>query len=818
MGLLDFFKKSESSGKTDYAIIFQKIVAEASSQKNDYYFQAYDTLEGYRVLSEGGRDSKVQFLFACFPIILESLKTHEYYHNRTASHGLRMIGFLVKELKLSDDELLKVCDGIRKVREASPYGNDIPYRALLPKIESEVRERKLNPVLEKALQALIIHGEHTDAEDRRINELIFFLLQGDPNLEVNEYDGWGKVVIQYLATLDEKSRTNWVALFKLTKQAAGKNEPAQKWLKAAQPLIDAIGHPVYVERMIAWLILVKNIIQEIHKDKGYRFDFMRDENHDIMKGLIWCAGFLNDPKLNAALDDYALWAYKKKPGVGPISAKTGTACMCAFSMLPIKDGVSRLSKFKSKIKNNTILKSIDKFIRVASEKNGIGLQEIQELSVPDFNIKDGFLQMVMGDFTAIYAVEDGVLSWRKGDKSQKSAPAEVKEKFKDELKALKNTSKEIDSLLPVIKGRLEHSYLDQRVWNFKSWSTLYLHHPLTSIIARKLIWHFYDGDRKTQGIFVNGRMEDVSGREISWLNDSVNVQLWHPIGFAMEDILAWRNFLREHNLIQPFKQAYREVYILTDAELRTEGYSNRFAAHILRQHQFAALCRQRGWHYTLMGNWDSHNTPYMNIPSFGLTASFFVNADWQENAANEMGIFNYITTDQVRFSRNGELVIMQDVPAMVFTEIMRDVDLFVGVTSLGNDPAWQDGGDGFMNAYWREYSFKDLTESAVIRKEVLQSIIPKLKIAHQCSFDKKFLIVKGKVRTYKIHMGSGNILMEPNDQYLCIVPDGAKRTKENVFLPFEGDNLLSIILSKALLLAEDDKVTDTTIISQINRK
>jgi len=59
--------------------------------------------------------------------------------------------------------------------------------------------------------------------------------------------------------------------------------------------------------------------------------------------------------------------------------------------------------------------------------------------------------------------------------------------------------------------------------------------------------------------------------------------------------------------------------------------------------------------------------------------------------------------------------------------------------------------------------------------------------------------VCGQLRTYKIHLGSGNILMESNDQYLCIVPDRKPdRTKEmeNVFLPFEGDSLLSVILSK----------------------
>ena len=77
-------------------------------------------------------------------------------------------------------------------------------------------------------------------------------------------------------------------------------------------------------------------------------------------------------------------------------------------------------------------------------------------------------------------------------------------------------------------------------------------------------------------------------------------------------------------------------------------------------------------------------------------------------------------------------------------------------------------------------------------------------------------MVKGKLRTYKIHIGSTNILMEPNDQYLCIVPDRSKPTLgPNVFLPFEGDTGLSIILSKAFLLADDDQIEDGTIVRQI---
>lgn len=43
--------------------------------------------------------------------------------------------------------------------------------------------------------------------------------------------------------------------------------------------------------------------------------------------------------------------------------------------------------------------------------------------------------------------------------------------------------------------------------------------------------------------------------------------------------------------------------------------------------------------------------------------------------------------------------------------------------------------------------------------------------------------------------------------------DGADRS--DLYLPFEGDRTLSIILSKAFMLAEDDKIKDPSILSQI---
>ncbi len=119
--------------------------------------------------------------------------------------------------------------------------------------------------------------------------------------------------------------------------------------------------------------------------------------------------------------------------------------------------------------------------------------------------------------------------------------------------------------------------------------------------------------------------------------------------------------------------------------------------------------------------------------------------------------------------------------------------------------------------YWERYSFGDLSQTAVTRKEVLERVVPQLKIAGQCTFDDRFLVVRGRLRTYKIHLGSGNVLMSPNDQYLCVVQSSGSGSRQTggMFLPFDGDNTLSLIISKAFLLADDDQIKDLTILNQI---
>ena len=121
-----------------------------------------------------------------------------------------------------------------------------------------------------------------------------------------------------------------------------------------------------------------------------------------------------------------------------------------------------------------------------------------------------------------------------------------------------------------------------------------------------------------------------------------------------------------------------------------------------------------------------------------------------------------------------------------------------------------------LGAYWREAWDLPIPAAAETRRDALARLIPGLVIADRLELTDRWLVVRGDLRTYRIHLGSGNILMEPADTYLCIVPSRGG-APEKLFLPFDDDPTLSVILSKAFMLARDTKITDRSIVLQIRK-
>ncbi len=517
--------------------------------------------------------------------------------------------------------------------------------------------------------------------------------------------------------------------------------------------------------------------------------------------------------------------FQKIPGQGPAAAGVGNAGIYTLAQSKGLAGISHLSRLKLRIRQNNTQKLIQKYIDEQAARLGIKPSQVEELSAPDFGMTEGQRVESFNDYQltlSMTGVGTAELEWGKPDgKPQKTVPAFVKNNasLSAKLKKMREVAKQVKQASTTQRDRIDRLYTENMSWNLEDFSQYYLNHGLVSQIARKLIWNMDD----QPALFVEGQWQDVKGEPVA-LNDDVTIRLWHPIDSDAETVLAWRDRLDTLKIKQPLKQAYREIYILTDAELKTRIYSNRMVAHILKQHQFNSLAALRGWKYSLLGAYDDGRDGEItlkSLPAYNMTAQYWINEIVDDtDSFNDAGIWYYVATDQVRFSGdNDEDMALVEVPPLVFSEIMRDVDLFVGVASVGNDPQWQDGGPNARpdyREYWQSYSFGDLSEVAKTRKSVLERLLPRLKLRDVANIDGKFLIVKGKRNTYKIHIGSGNILIAPNDRYLCIVPSRAKdRNLSQVFLPFEGDTGLSIVLSKAFLLADDDKIKDPSIISQL---
>ena len=177
------------------------------------------------------------------------------------------------------------------------------------------------------------------------------------------------------------------------------------------------------------------------------------------------------------------------------------------------------------------------------------------------------------------------------------------------------------------------------------------------------------------------------------------------------------------------------------------------------------------------------------------------------DAGHYLSELDPVTTDRVffqpypssgyRFQEDTRLN-LREVPPTLFSEVMRDFDLVVSVAQLG---------DGELIS----------TESYLRRNELLLALIRDLGLAN-VEIDGHFARIKGHLASYRVHLASAAIHIEPGN-YLCVVPDRWGRKTENLYLPFAGeeDPKFSEVMSKILLLSNDDKIKDESILAQIRR-
>lgn len=752
-------------------------------------------------LKAASAEDRIAFLF-------EGLGT---LHHSDTSFSLQLALKGITATLLRGRPPLNGLDALRLVEACSERRKTFPYKALLTALEGA----QMTPALRDALLKMrgCIDEWHGSREMQEIHERIDTLLHGAKEAPpIEPAAGWTR---QVLTEIDRSPKQlAWRAFF-LHARSLTQSSASKKWQTETITLLERIGRPEFLAAAHRWLA--------IGPMPGTPQIQMPEDEADYQKGFIWALGVLGDPSIAPDIAEFAIACFRKIPQIGAVSHRVGNACVNSLSAMPGLDAVTQLSRLAIRVKYDVARRLIEKALAEAAARHHVSRADLEAMAVPSFNLNSNSERTeLLGDCEASLLIANGAafLTWSRAGKPLKSVPAEVKVNHPEALSALKKDLKELDAVLSTQRFRLERQLLSDSACPFERWKAWYLDHPVTGTLAKNLIWEI----DSQPAIWWQGALVDWAGNPVPSAPASA-VRLWHPIRSDVQTILSWRCWLEDHSIRQPFKQAHREVYILTDAERQTGAYSNRFAAHIVRQHQFAALCRERGWQFNLMGQWDSHNTPYLDLPLYGLRVEFDVEFPGNQETSGH-AIYLTIATGKIQFfesdARHGHFVWpppqpkrLEDVTPLVFSEVMRDVDLLVSVTSIGADPAWgMNHRDDPHLDYWQGFAFGELTHAAENRRSIIEALLPKLAIRSRCRLEGRFLIVRGDLHEYRIHLGSGNVILEPGSRYLCIV-QGPGDSAASLPLPFEGDRVLSIILSKAMLLANDTAIKDQTIVRQI---
>jgi hypothetical protein len=635
------------------------------------------------------------------------------------------------------------------------------------------------------------------------------VLIGDdqPDLSVlDEKDDFGRRARQLIARLEVEGLAALLAHL----SSARSSRPSGVWQKRAVELCAAApGGEALIRGLLETAVEAAPRTGEIGSFRFSHF-LLEDVNATLLKGALWTAAALERPwaaRLSATILERAI----------DTPFKVTAACIYSLGAIGTPESLAVLSKARTRLRDRAILKQIDRALEEAGERAGMSHSELRETLVPTLGLDgDSSRTTAVGDAVVqVEVVAPGrvVMTWRRNGQVLRGTPMSAKTSHAGDVRALQLEVRKLREAVAGERRRVEDVFGEDRTWQLSAWRSRYRQHPLLRPISENLIWTF---DGHPALVSDGGLIAD--GGAVFQPAENAEVRLWHPISASADEVARWRRFLLEKEIVQPFKQAHREVYLLAPAEEETHTYSNRFAAHILHYPQTYALLKERGWGGNALGTWENSDQSivFRDFRSYGIRVEFFL--ERIETETEQWGaVAELASTDQVRFRpiRGREYVPLSEVPGIVFSEAMRDVDLLVGVSSIAADPEWIDRGEDRFFDYWRDTAYGGLTESAVCRREVLVGLLPRLKIADRCHVEERFLVVRGRLRTYRIHLGSANILMEPNDQYLCIVP--GRRERSQPPLPFDGDDRLSVILSKAFLLADDDKIRDRTILRQIKR-
>ncbi len=368
----------------------------------------------------------------------------------------------------------------------------------------------------------------------------------------------------------------------------------------------------------------------------------------------------------------------------------------------------------------------------------------------------------------------------KDGKQLKSVPAKLKKN--ETVVSLTEMVKTLTEQYRRTRVMLERAMEDNTAFTFGELSAL-SEHPVVYPMLKNLV--LISGDA-VGFLGDNGLVDDMG--TIHSLDDGAEIKIAHP--FDLYSKGCWKNYqkhLFENKITQPFRQVFRELYIKT-AEEMDMFHSLRYAGNQIQPAKTVGALKSRRWVA------DIESGLQKIYYKENIVAQLYALADWFSPADIEAPTLEWVCFTN---RKTGEEIKIAGIPDIVFSEVMRDVDLAVSVAHAGGvDP---------------ETSHSTME----MRAAILSFVLPMFRITN-VKVEGHHAIVNGKLAEYSIHLGSG-VVHQLGGAMIPVLPVHSQH-RGKIFLPFvDDDPKTAEIISKVLLFSEDDKIKDPMILCRISK-
>ncbi|WP_335996578.1 DUF4132 domain-containing protein [Fusobacterium polymorphum] len=396
-------------------------------------------------------------------------------------------------------------------------------------------------------------------------------------------------------------------------------------------------------------------------------------------------------------------------------------------------------------------------------------------------MKEYFEPKKLDDIDVYIKIDDlgqSEIIYKKAGKELKSLPTKLK---KDKyIETIKEVHKNLKEQYRRSRKMLEEAMEDGTEFYGYEIENL-MTNPVIAPILKSLVFKMGND----LGYYVDNKLKSAKKKFVAVKDDSL-LKIAHCFDlFESGEWATYQKDIFDRELRQPFKQVFRELYVKTVDE-KGRDKSLRYAGHQVQPAKTVALLKTRRW--IIDGQEGLEKVYYKK----NIIAKVFALADWFSPTDIEAP-----TLEEVQFfdRKTFKPILIDDVPDLIFTEVMRDLDLVVSVAHIGDvDP--------------------EASHSTIEMRKAIIEFNCKLFKLKNVTFTENHALIKGERAEYSIHLGSG-LIHQKAGSAINVLPVHSQH-RGRVFLPFiDDDPKTAEIMAKVLLFAQDDKIKDVFILEQI---